>query len=472
MKGRKYMGAWGPGLYQDDVTLDVKDEYLNWLRIGKTNEEATIEVINRNLDFIQDEYDGPLFWFALADTQWKYGRLLPEIKEQALKCIENGTDLQRWSEDQKQYRKRKETLELLEKRLNSPQPPEKKVSKLSVSKAQWNVGDVLVYQIKNPEISNHRWYHKYVLFKVIGIAQFNIGSLPREYSNEHVIVVPYNWIGDEIPDEKILKKKGIKELEQRFLLAFSSCKAERLHFKVLHKSMKDSKNRKYMSGTGICWYHEFNLDFTLIRSLVHAERQNELVDDIILKNVVCEQDVILDSLIQSSVLHPEVPIEVYKANFFEEGEVLLLQLKDERFKNHPWYHKYVLLKVLGDTIITIELKKKIREFYFNVIGIYNWIGDFIPNETIISQLSLLQGEDFLGDIRDYMYHLDIQEKDLNNLNLKIILKDPKHKDRTNTTIINEKYVTSIHAGGIYQQIIYLLEQAQDQNILVDNIRNQ
>lgn len=35
------MGAWGVGLYQDDVTCDVKDEYLDWLRVGKTSIEAT-----------------------------------------------------------------------------------------------------------------------------------------------------------------------------------------------------------------------------------------------------------------------------------------------------------------------------------------------------------------------------------------------------------------------------------------------
>lgn len=35
------MGAWGTGLYQDDVTCDIKEDYLNRLRIGYTNIEAT-----------------------------------------------------------------------------------------------------------------------------------------------------------------------------------------------------------------------------------------------------------------------------------------------------------------------------------------------------------------------------------------------------------------------------------------------
>lgn len=38
-------------------------------------------MIDYNEDLLEGEEDGPLFLFALADTQWKYGRLLPEVKE-------------------------------------------------------------------------------------------------------------------------------------------------------------------------------------------------------------------------------------------------------------------------------------------------------------------------------------------------------------------------------------------------------
>ena len=46
------MGIWGCGLYQDDVTCDVKDDYLNWLRVGKTNEEATELMLEYYEDYI------------------------------------------------------------------------------------------------------------------------------------------------------------------------------------------------------------------------------------------------------------------------------------------------------------------------------------------------------------------------------------------------------------------------------------
>ena len=46
------MGIWGYGLYQDDVTCDVKSDYLNWLRVGKTNEEATEWMLEYYEDYI------------------------------------------------------------------------------------------------------------------------------------------------------------------------------------------------------------------------------------------------------------------------------------------------------------------------------------------------------------------------------------------------------------------------------------
>ena len=72
------MGAWGTSLYANDATSDIRGDYVDKLRRGKTNEEATEEIIYENRDIMGDVEEEPLFWYALADTQWNYGRLLPE----------------------------------------------------------------------------------------------------------------------------------------------------------------------------------------------------------------------------------------------------------------------------------------------------------------------------------------------------------------------------------------------------------
>jgi hypothetical protein len=84
------MGSWGPKLYQDDIAEEVRDYFKDKLHRGKTGPEITRELIESSESEINDEDDGPIFWFALADTQWNLGRLEEYVKEQALFHIKQG----------------------------------------------------------------------------------------------------------------------------------------------------------------------------------------------------------------------------------------------------------------------------------------------------------------------------------------------------------------------------------------------
>ncbi len=76
------MGAWGSSLYANDVICDVRDTCIKFLQ----NQLGNIEVYNLTMEtfkeYIDDE-DEPLLWYALADTQWNMGRLMPKVKEKA-----------------------------------------------------------------------------------------------------------------------------------------------------------------------------------------------------------------------------------------------------------------------------------------------------------------------------------------------------------------------------------------------------
>ena len=65
------MGAWGPGIYQDDVALDIKGEYIKLLQEGKSTKEANQEIINNNADYFTDEEDVVPAILALADIECK-----------------------------------------------------------------------------------------------------------------------------------------------------------------------------------------------------------------------------------------------------------------------------------------------------------------------------------------------------------------------------------------------------------------
>ena len=161
------MGAWGANLYQDDVALDVKDEYKDNLRRGKTNEETMQEIIDKYQELLEDEEDRGVFWLALADTQWNLGRLDDQVKEQALEIIELGTDLKRWEVNEKLYNKRKEILEKIKEKLLSPQPEEKRMPKYRTYKCEWENGDVFAYQLKSEYAKEQGLEGRYLIIQKI-----------------------------------------------------------------------------------------------------------------------------------------------------------------------------------------------------------------------------------------------------------------------------------------------------------------
>ena len=90
------MGAWGPKLYQDDLATDIRDTYKEQLKRGKTGEQITKELLEEYEAILLDSDEAPIFWFALADTQWELGRLEDKVKRNALYYIRDGGDLKRW----------------------------------------------------------------------------------------------------------------------------------------------------------------------------------------------------------------------------------------------------------------------------------------------------------------------------------------------------------------------------------------
>lgn len=68
------MGAWGPGLYQDDVALDVRDYYKDQLHRGKEGEQITQELIAQNSDILEDPDDGCILQSPADSDAFQSGR--------------------------------------------------------------------------------------------------------------------------------------------------------------------------------------------------------------------------------------------------------------------------------------------------------------------------------------------------------------------------------------------------------------
>jgi hypothetical protein len=115
------MGTSGTALFADDSACDVRDEFAEHLRSGSDPVEAAQAMIRDCQHMIDDEDEGPLFWLALAATQWKYGCLSDEVLDEAVRIIDSGLDLRRWTGSA--AARRRKVLDALREQLHSPLPP-------------------------------------------------------------------------------------------------------------------------------------------------------------------------------------------------------------------------------------------------------------------------------------------------------------------------------------------------------------
>jgi hypothetical protein len=200
------MGAWGTLLYDNDTTCDVRDIYTKFLQETQNNEDAYQKTIEELHEYIGDEEE-PLFWYALADTQWRFGRLRPEVKNKALEWIDKKGGLEFWMESSNKETNWMKTLQKLKIRLESPIPPEKKIKKpIEFIRNPWNIGDVYVYQFHSEESKKFGLFGKYIALQKIADEKWCDGwilsrvqiydkvfiELPSLYALEDVRLLPFD----------------------------------------------------------------------------------------------------------------------------------------------------------------------------------------------------------------------------------------------------------------------------------------
>lgn len=164
------MAAWGTGLYQDDVAEDVKEDYYNCFREdGLDNKAAYERMLSRYSEIKDDTEDGPIFWMALSDVMWDLGKLNEEVKERALYHIDAGNDVARWEAESKEKgAKRRQVLEKLREKLESPMPKEKKLRKKRILKNKWQLGDMYTMPIEKSYPRFPEMKAKYLLLIKVG----------------------------------------------------------------------------------------------------------------------------------------------------------------------------------------------------------------------------------------------------------------------------------------------------------------
>jgi hypothetical protein len=190
------MGVWGTAVFSDDTACDVRDDYQEYVGDGLSGPEATDRLLDEWQDRVLDPDEGPVFWLALAATQWRCGRLESRVQQRALEVIGSGSDLRRWAEDPKLQKKRHAVLARLEEQLRSPLPPVRRIPKRFLNHCEWEVGEIIGYRL-----GSGNW----ALLRVIDFHADKGGTSP--------IFEMLDWVGKEIPPQEVLQGLPVRRTD-------------------------------------------------------------------------------------------------------------------------------------------------------------------------------------------------------------------------------------------------------------------
>jgi hypothetical protein len=137
------VSAWGPGVFSDDTTCDIRDEYRALIEDGVDDDAAASAIVERwSAELGPDEM--PALWLALALAQSKVGRLQDDVRDRALEAVDDQYLVAEWaSVSSRDGARRREALGKARAALTGPQPARRTLRRPKRFLSDLAVGDVL-----------------------------------------------------------------------------------------------------------------------------------------------------------------------------------------------------------------------------------------------------------------------------------------------------------------------------------------
>lgn len=178
------MGASGVGIKSDDVVCDVIGAFTAHLKAGRTHAEASRLVRDECHEMLGDPDEGPLVWIGLAESQWTFGALDPEVFARVQADFAAGHGLERWRDASgKMHAQRRAVLVKFIAKLSSPNPRPRKPPKTVARPPVFSAGDCLSVRLDTPEF----------------IAAFVIAADASDPEYGRNLVGVLDWSGSEPP---------------------------------------------------------------------------------------------------------------------------------------------------------------------------------------------------------------------------------------------------------------------------------
>lgn len=217
-----FMGNWGAGIFQNDISDDVKTDYKNKLKMGKSDEVALQEILSENSEFLDDAEDKFDFWFGLSSVMSDLGRLTEEVRNIAVGLIDRGGDVFRFEDDKSELKKRKAELEKLRNKLVGEQPERKRIPVVKAFLCPWKPNDILIYTLDSECFKDKPYFNKFIVLLVDEIVNYDV-DIPLG----DMLPITYLKICDDYPNS-VEDINNSPFIPQRFIFYLNNPKKNKL----------------------------------------------------------------------------------------------------------------------------------------------------------------------------------------------------------------------------------------------------
>jgi hypothetical protein len=171
------MGAWGTGIFSNDTSRDVRDDFAKHLGDGLPLSEVVEKILDEYCFDERLDRDNNDVWLGLAAAQHASGHVTADVIKVALEITESPSEYERWGHQD--VAKRRSALSKLRETLLSEPPPPKRFRKRTFRTTERTPGDHELYIEGSSRL----------LLRVVGVVKDTKGEYP--------LYTVLDWNGDE-----------------------------------------------------------------------------------------------------------------------------------------------------------------------------------------------------------------------------------------------------------------------------------